>query len=286
MSSLLTSLPEAGIAPGVVRVLSDLHLGHDISTVETVESLRPLIAGARTVIFNGDTLQERGTAFRQKSLGMVAELQAMCAEEGADPVFLRGNHDPTAWDLELLDLAGGLVTVTHGDVWLRLISPWSRNIVEARPLLEAVHARYSAADRHDLEKRFEILQQCRLALPPSETRQSGSTLAGRAGLFFREIWPPTRPLEVLKVYARLPGLASAFAREFRPQCQVLLFGHTHRAKIWHRSGRLLVNTGAFVTFARPAMVEIENRRLSVWRLEHSSGVWRKSACLTTRMLAG
>ena len=38
-----------------VRVLSDLHLGHKVSRIDHVSALRPLIAGAGTVIFNGDT---------------------------------------------------------------------------------------------------------------------------------------------------------------------------------------------------------------------------------------
>jgi hypothetical protein len=38
-----------------IRILSDLHLGHRVSRIASAESLRPLIAGAGTVIFNGDT---------------------------------------------------------------------------------------------------------------------------------------------------------------------------------------------------------------------------------------
>ncbi|MCU0753303.1 MAG: hypothetical protein MUC40_09850 [Akkermansiaceae bacterium] len=41
-----------------VRVFSDLHLGHSVSRIGRVSALRPLIAGAGTVIFNGDTWQE------------------------------------------------------------------------------------------------------------------------------------------------------------------------------------------------------------------------------------
>ena len=40
-----------------VRILSDLHLGHRVSRISSVECFRPLIAGAGTVVFTGDTWQ-------------------------------------------------------------------------------------------------------------------------------------------------------------------------------------------------------------------------------------
>ena len=276
MSPLAAELPPVA---GPVRILSDLHLGHDMSTVRTVASLRPLIAGAGRVIFNGDTLQERAGAFRERSAGMVAELREMCREEGVEAVFLRGNHDPTAWPLEMVDLPDDKVTITHGDVWLRLISPWSVRMREYRPVLEAIHAEYDAAARRDISARFEILQRCRLALPPSETRQRSHSWAARAALFCREMWPPRRPWEVLKVYARLPDLASDFIREFRPRSRALLFGHTHRAHIWRRGGRLLINTGAFGTFSVPGMAEIDAGVLTAWRLAEQAGGWQKQRLL-------
>ena len=278
MSSPFLELPPVH---GPVRVISDLHLGHDMSTVRTIASLRPVIAGAARVIFNGDTLQQRAGAFQSRSLAMVAELQRLCEDEGAEPVFLRGNHDPTAWPWELVDLLEDRVSVTHGDVWVRHISPWSARMREYRAVLEGIHGQYDATMRRSIAVRFEILTRCRLALPPSETRQHSHSLAARASLFFREMWPPRRPWEVLKVYAMLPDLASEFVREYRPESRVLLFGHTHRAKVWRRGGRLLVNTGAFVTFAQPAMVEIHDGMLSAWSLAERDGLWQKQRLLVT-----
>ncbi len=277
----------ARLAPveGPVRILSDLHLGHDLSTVREVSALRPLIAGAARVIFNGDTFQERCPAFRERSQQQLGELRVLCQEEGAEAIFLRGNHDPTSWPLELVDLPELGITVTHGDVWLRLISPWSVRMPEFRGDLEAIHAEYEVEAHRDLMVRFEILRRCRLALPPSETRQEGHSALARAALFCRELWPPRRPWEVLKVYAQLPRLAAEFAREFRPQSRVLVFGHTHRARVWQREGRLLVNTGAFMTFATPAMVEILAGRLRVWHLAERTGLWRRDQMMVEKDLA-
>lgn len=257
-----------------LRLISDLHLGHDISSVESAESLRPLIAGAGTLILNGDTSQENGPAFRLKGERMLADLHRICAEENAEMVFLRGNHDPHAPGPDLMDLADGRATVIHGDILLPLISPWSTQIHEFRPALEKIHADYSAEDCRRLEVRIEIVRRCREALPTAFTRQKGKSLKARSALFFREIWPLRRPWEVLKVWARLPGIASDFMDEFRPQAEVLIFGHTHRPRVWRRRGRLLVNTGAFVTFASPLMVEFTPQGLTVHRVELKDGQWR------------
>ena len=58
-----------------VRILSDLHLGHKVSRIERVAALRPLIAGAGTVVFNGDTWQELALPFRERSAAMLEELK-------------------------------------------------------------------------------------------------------------------------------------------------------------------------------------------------------------------
>lgn len=257
-----------------IRILSDLHLGLDISTAISVRSLRDLIAGAGTVIFNGDTSQERGKDFQEKGGRMLAELKQLCAEEGADTVFLKGNHDPDVDGPDILDLAGGAVTVIHGDILLPLISPWSKQAHTFRADLDRIHAEYDAEARKRLDVRIEIVRRCRDALPPSYARQRSRSLRDRAKFLLREIWPPRRPWEVLKVWARLASTASDFVREFRPQAQVLVFGHTHRSQVWRRGGRLLINTGAFVTFARSQMVEISGKTLTVHPLHLSDDRWR------------
>ncbi len=47
----------------------------------------------------------------------------------------------------------------------------------------------------------------------------------------------------------------------------MLFGHTHRGGLWRRDGRLLVNTGGFVTFAWPLIAELDKGTVSVFRVE-------------------
>ena len=92
----------------------------------------------------------------------------------------------------------------------------------------------------------------------TQVRQSGTGWAAKLGMAWRELWPPSRPWNVIKVWTNLAKIAGRFADEFRPACQVMLFGHTHRAAWWRRHGRLLVNTGGFVSFASPLAVEFPN----------------------------
>lgn len=272
--------------PGPVRFLSDLHLGHDMCSLRRMAELWPLIDGAGTVVFNGDTTEEHATSFRSRSLDMFGELQALCGRAGARMILLNGNHDPDCWPHDWLDFADGKLFVTHGHVLLRLVSPWSRKLNACRSDLERIHSEYSPAQHRDMETRFAIARRCCLVMPPSETRQSDRSLKARAGLFLREIWPPSRPWEVLKVWAQLPSLAAGFLREFRPAARVMLFGHTHRAALWKRDGRLLVNTGGFVTFARPLMAELRGGRLSVFRVDARNGERLRGRALASETMEG
>ena len=97
-----------------VRIVSDLHLGHRLSRLTRVAALRPLLAGAGTVIFNGDTWQELTGAVAGRAAEMLDELQTLCAQEACVPVFLSGNHDPGWPGPGWVELAGGRVIVTHG----------------------------------------------------------------------------------------------------------------------------------------------------------------------------
>lgn len=258
-----------------IRIFSDLHLGHDVCTVARSEELRPLIEGAGTVIFNGDTLEAKAPHFRAKSEELTAELQEVCAASGTQALFLNGNHDPDSWPLDWLDLADGAVFLTHGHALLRLISPWSVKLRHCRPALEAIWRRYDAAGIDTLESRLEATRQCCAEMSIHESRQRSRSVWAKAGLLLREVWPPTRPWNILKTWAVLPGIASEFVRKFRPRARVFLFGHTHRAACWEREGRLLVNTGGFVSFAKPWMAEVRTEVLALHEIEQKGGAFHR-----------
>ena len=141
-----------------VRILSDLHLGHKVSRLDRVESLRPLIAGAGTVIFNGDTWQELAEPWRERSEKMLDELKLLCADEGVEAVFLSGNHDPGWPGRGWVELAGGKIIVTHGDALLFASSPWKREIILSPQRVAALWDQHPDAD-HQVEERLRVARQ-------------------------------------------------------------------------------------------------------------------------------
>ena len=77
-----------------IRVLSDLHLAHPGSRIADPRQLEPLLEGVKTVVFNGDTLEERMKKFRELGERHLETLTKMCAERDLEVHLVRGNHDP------------------------------------------------------------------------------------------------------------------------------------------------------------------------------------------------
>jgi UDP-2,3-diacylglucosamine pyrophosphatase LpxH len=252
-----------------VRILSDLHLGHHISRVGRVESLRPLIAGAGTVVFNGDTWQELALRLRARSQEMLDELQSMCREEGADAIFLPGNHDP-GWPGEgWLELAGGRVVVTHGDTIYHDSAPWSRHAARKREQILKIWNDRAVAET-DVATRFEVAREVARLLAPNDFPQ-GRAFWQRA---LDAAFPPSRALKMLHVWATMGGQGASYADRYFPDAKILIFGHFHRSGIWNRRGRLVINTGAFMSPCRAMFVEWHDGVLTCVEIDESGELYR------------
>jgi len=256
--------------PEPLRILSDLHLGHPASRVREAEQLRSLIEGARTVVFNGDTLEERKPSYRQTGDALRASLVRLCLEVGAQPVFLSGNHDPISPSLHHLDLYGGKVFVTHGDVFYPEVAPWSRNRREAAEIGRRVRADYTDRQMENLDLLLEINKRISRELIPRQPHGSPGFLS-MVQTFWHEAWPPDRPFRILHTWANAPKVAHAFVASHRPAARLTLVGHTHRRFLSERDGHLVVNTGAFIAFARPYLVEIAGGTANVFGVAHQNG---------------
>jgi exonuclease SbcD len=158
-------------------------------------------------------------------------------------------------------------------VLLRLVSPWSSKLRGCRGEIEAMVAAAGEWERLTLGERYALTRAVCLRMPPSETRQGSQSVVAKMGLLVREVWPPTRPWEVMKVWAGLPRLASEFAGRYRPGAKAVVFGHTHRAALWRRGGRWLVNTGGFVTFSRPWRVTWDGEGMVIERIRVKGGAF-------------
>lgn len=261
-----------------VRILSDLHLGHRVSRIATVESLRPLIAGAGTVVFNGDTWQELARPFRERSAAMLEDLKKLCGEEGAEPVFLSGNHDPGWPGPGWVELAGGRILITHGDALFADGSPWSREALTRQVKVAALWDRHQEA-ANDPAARIVLAREMALLLRAADFPR-GKKLWQRA---FDAVRPPRRAFEMLRVWATQADAAAAFAGRYFPAAEIVIKGHFHRPGIWRKRGRLVLNLGAFMNPCAALWADFDGWQLRCGRVDESGeffqmgrvkGVWR------------
>ncbi len=256
-----------------IRILSDLHFGHPASLIESAESLLPLFRGMRTVVFNGDTVEMRYLRGRARGKRGASAIAQLCAGEGAEAVFLNGNHDPIIAAQSHLDLAGGAVLVTHGDMLFHDIAPWG---TEAKIMREAHVKELSALPEdafHDFEQRLSANKRASLALElhkPSIPRGPFASLLTIA----RECWPPWRPLQIVKCWIEMPSKAVALARVFRPRARIIIVGHTHLCGVWRRGPRIVVNTGSYLsTIGGRMFVDIDGDRVTLRKIARISSTF-------------
>jgi len=245
-----------------IRIVSDLHFGHPASIVENPEQLLPLFRDAKTVIFNGDTVELRYLRGRRVGMRNSVLIRQACESAGARPIFLNGNHDPMLSDLSHVDLAGGAVLVTHGDLLFHDISPWSH---ESHIIGEA-HTReleQLGEDAFlDFEKRLKASKRAAQAIELHRPRMQRDKLSAIRTVL-RECWPPWRPLQVFHCWWTTPARAEALARVFRPRARFILIGHTHFSGCWKRGPRVVINTGSFMPMSGRMIIEIQGGMLIV-----------------------
>jgi len=253
-----------------LRIISDLHLGHPASLIEDATDLTPLLHGVSTLVFNGDTYETRYVQEREAGQKLLDNLRELCHASGVKPVFIGGNHDPSISPLCHLDLAGGAVLVTHGDMLFHDISPWS---IEADLMRDAhVQALQALGEDafHDFEKRLHANKQASLALELLSVKLHRGFLA-RFILLLKECWPPSRPWRILKVWRDTPVFAEALARVFRPRARFIIVGHTHLQGIWRRGSRVIINTGSFTPPLGRLAIDLEGDRLLVKKINRNGG---------------
>ena len=224
-----------------VRILSDLHLGHRASRISDAESLRPLIRGAGTVVFNGDTWEELAEPWRERSSEMFARLKRIIAEEGCDAVFLRGNHDPGFDGPASITLAEGRIVITHGDALLHQSSPWKREILTGADAVEKIWSRHPDAEK-ELESRLEVAREIATKLPSVHYSEARSLLSRALDAAF----PPERALAMLSAWIHQGKIGANFCEKYLPEAEFLIIGHFHCAGVRQVRGKTIINTGSFV----------------------------------------
>lgn len=256
-----------------VLILSDLHLGHHASRVEGASQFRPLLEGMGTVVLNGDTFQELALDLRPRSEVLFGELKGLCRELGVEMVMLSGNHDPGWPGKGWVEMAEGRIVVTHGDSVFWTGSPWSRERFEREERLEDLWSEHHEAEC-DTGERLKLAREIALELRPGRFRKGRSLLRRVVDA----LSPPRRAWEILKVWLFQVQAVSRFAERYFPEAEVLVIGHFHYSGVWVRDGRLIINTGTYVSPHHALWAEWCGGVLRCGKVEED-GDYRRGECL-------
>lgn len=263
-----------------IRIISDIHFGHPGCIVDKVENLAPLFRGVSTVVFNGDSVELRFLRGRMLGQKNADALRKTCLKEGAQPIFINGNHDPIVAEHSHLDLVGGAVLVTHGDLLFHDISPWSAEAAIMKDAHTKALAELGDDLFHDFEMRLKASKRAALAMELHKSRLPRGPLA-RIATVLRECWPPWRPLQILRSWAATPGKAVALARVFRPRARIIIIGHTHLCGAWRRRPRTIINTGSFLPVGGRLAVDITGDRVTMRRIKRVGQTFEVGAEIET-----
>jgi predicted phosphodiesterase len=259
-----------------IVILSDLHLSPD-HWQEEFRRFADLWRDAGTLVLNGDTLPTYRMQDETRVRDTVAGMKKMVAADGATLVFLGGNADfRSNWDRAQW-AAGGRVLMTHGHAVFKGISPWHpwrRRFTRAR--MEA---------REQLRKQAEQKGWNRLAWDLAAVDRALRTVHDQYVKGFRRVctamyWRPLRLLlqpwlvgRLLWSWRRAPDWAASYLATFAPRASVIVMGHTHRAGVWRRAERLVVNTGSPRGPGRCMMAIVHAGRLEVRRIRRKGRRW-------------
>ena len=274
----------APVAIRITRILSDLHYGDPASRVRSLAALRPLLAGADRIVFNGDSLETRFSPAAQPVEEMRRHFLEFVRDEAPGAALLTGNHDAGISDLHHLDLIGGLVFVTHGEILFEDLVPWSAELPQIRELYRQQLAGLPAAERDRLEARLAACKRAcaQLRLPgASHPRTSWSRTVHTA----RKFWPPTRTLAMMRAWRELPARAAAFARRHRPGARFFVVGHTHLPGVWYPRHLVVINTGSFCPPFGCYAVDVSPEQVVVRRVRHRRGFFELGRVVASFALA-
>jgi len=263
---------------GPVRILSDLHLGHRGSRVESAEQLAPLLEGVGTLVSNGDTWEQLAIRFRERGRQLLDDWRGMMAERGVEFLALPGNHDPGSGEGGYLELQDGAVFVSHGDGVFAESAPWHRMVPKRRGEIAEAFRR-AGKDVDDLDGRLRLAGEVARLLVTEKMRGSRAFLA--------RCWdaavPPDRAVRMILAWATFPDEAAAFLERYRPRARVFICGHFHRTGVWQRRDRLIVNTGSFRPPGQAWHVDLDGEWMSVGKIVEDGdrfrpgervGLWR------------
>ena len=269
----------------LTRILSDLHYGDRASRIDRLAQLRPLIGESDALVLNGDTLDTRPGPAPAHTAACRGEVQAFVAAVGQPVTLLTGNHDPDFSQEHAVELAGGRVVVTHGDIVFEDIVPWGLDAPLIRTRIAAALAALPPAERTDLQKRFAIWRQVAAGIPQRhQSERNGLKYLVR--FLADTVWPPLRVVRILRAWRIYPPLVAELARTYWPHAKFIVVGHTHRPGVWRQPGGVtVINTGSFCPPLGGSAVDVTATRVVVRRIGLEAGEFRAREVLAEFPLA-
>lgn len=266
----------------MLRILSDLHFFDAASRVRRLEQLDPLLSGIDALVLNGDTCDTESDLKPEQTAAVTGFFNARVPAV----TYVTGNHDPTISDTHELLLAGGLVWVTHGDVFFADATPWCTQQPELARRISGRLAAESAAERHTVATRLRVHREACRGLPPAFDSALTSP-AARLHRLCLTLFPPRKVLAMLRAWRDTPRLAAELAAAQRPSARVIVSGHIHHAGVWPRpDGRVVVNTGTFGPPRGALVVDLDDHRLVVRRVAERRGLFHPGDAIAEFALAG
>ncbi len=261
----------------LIRIFSDVHYGDRGSRVRSLDQLRPLVIGPEALVLNGDLLDTRPGPDPDRTRADRTAAREFFARVGTPTTFVTGNHDPDLSAVHAVDLAGGRVLATHGDILFADLVPWGRDATVIHRRIRSELASVPPEGAALLEHRLAVLRRVAAAIP--QRHQSERNLARYVlGFASDTLWPPHRLLRVLRAWRELPERAAALARDHRPRARFVVVGHTHRPGVWTtRSGTVVINTGSFGPLFGGLVAEVVPGALRVRRIVPRGGEFHAGA---------
>ena len=244
-------------------IISDLHLGHRASQIRDPEELLPILKEARSVIFNGDTVEMRTTVDRPVGRHMAAVIARLCHSIGCRPTFVNGNHDPAVSKIDHLDLMDGQILVTHGDILFLGVAPWSRQALAYRKIHLRALANLGPDALMNFEKRLLAAKRTSIKLQLMERPVTEHSKAPKLAVLVQQFWPPHRPFMILRAWLQTPTLAARLCDLFRPNAKYVIVGHTHYPGFWKRGPVTVINTGSYVLHFGALAVLLEGESIEI-----------------------
>jgi predicted phosphodiesterase len=264
----------AAIVPGLTRILSDLHYGDRATRLRSLQQLNPILDSVDELILNGDTLDTRHGPHPQRTARARAEVEAYFGTCAPAVTHLTGNHDPDISGHHSLELAGGQVFVTHGDIIFDDVVPWGRDAAYFRARISSGLDALDQHARHQLASRLAVYRAACLALPQRHQAEP-NPFKYALHLAADTVWPPLRSYRILRAWLDTPALAAAVAAAHRPTARFMLIGHTHRPGVWRTaSGLTVINTGSLCRPFGACAVDLTAGQLVVRRLAERAGEFR------------